>query len=682
MAFGSVTLVPGVNAERTPTTLRAGFLTSAFIRFKDSLVQKLGGWTKFTAFAVSGTPRDLHAWQDLNEADHLAIGTTTRLSVLTNNVLQDITPQALVSDFAPGAHFSTTSGSKTVAITDPNVTNITVQDSVFFNTPIWVGGLVLSGLYPITLITGPSSYQIQAAKAATSTTAISFVPSFTTVLGVNSVNVQIAAHGLAVGDTIVFQIPTTANGVTIDGAYQVNAVTDVNNFAITVTTQATAAGVFNMNGSQAELVYWIALGPNPAGAGFGLGGFGLGGFGTGVNPGNQVGAEITATDWTSDNWGEILIACPQDGPIFFWDPTSGFQNAQIISGGPVFNKGIFISQTQQILVAFGSSVAQDIGIQEQSLLVQWSDVGNFLEWTASSATQAGNFPIPNGSKLIAGLAGPNQNLLWTDLDLWAMNYIGPPTVFGFNKIGAGLGAVSSHAVQQLRGSTFWMAPTNFCSYTGGGANVIPCPIWDAVFQNINTAFLRNVRSMPNTPFNEVGWLFPSVNSSNGECDSYAKFNITEPGAPWDYCIGGMPRSAWTDQSVLGMPIGATPNGTIYQHEVSPDADGGPVLATFTTGYFYLAEGEEFCFVDQLIPDFRWSIFPGGASAQIQLTFNVVNYPGDTPTVFGPYTVTQATEYISLRFRGRLMSITAASADIGSFWRLGSCKYRYAPSGRR
>jgi hypothetical protein len=131
-----------------------------------------------------------------------------------------------------------------------------------------------------------------------------------------------------------------------------------------------------------------------------------------------------------------------------------------------------------------------------------------------------------------------------------------------------------------------------------------------------------------------------------------------------------------------MPIGASPQGYIYQHETTPDAGGVAMNSTFTTGYFYIAEGEEYSFVDQIIPDFKWSTYTGTTSAQINLTFNVVNFPGDTPTQYGPYTVTQATEYIITRFRGRLMSITVQSDDLGSFWRIGSIKYRWAPAGRR
>jgi len=435
-----------------------------------------------------------------------------------------------------------------------------------------------------------------------------------------------------------------------------------------------------MNGGKVELVYKITLGPPAAGVGFGLGAFGAGGFGTGVTPSQQTGTDIAANSWTTGNWGQILIACPINDGIYYWQPGSGFQTASIIPQAPPYNAGIFISTTQQILVAFGSSVAVGIGVQQQPLLVQWSDVGNFFEWKANANTQAGNFTIPLGSKLVGGTAVSNQNLLWTDQDLWAMNYIGPPDVFGFNKVGAGMGLTSAHAVQQLRGSVFWMGPTNFYSYSGGSANVIPCSVWDAVFQNLNTNFLSNICAMPNTPFNEVGWEYPSSASINGENDSYVKFNILEPGAPWD--IGSLPRSAWIDQSILGMPIATTPSGIVYQQETTPDADGSPLVSSFTTGDFYLEESEQFVFVDQIMPDMKWDTFTGTVSAQIQLTFNVSNFPGDTPIQYGPYLVTQATEYLAVRFRGRLMSITVSSADLGSFWRLGSIKYRFAPSGRR
>lgn len=757
--FGSVQLQPGVNVERTPTTLRAGYSSAQFIRFLNGLAQKYGGWQRFYQFAISGVPRELHAWQDLNTIDRLAIGTTgtgTQLGVIANNVYQDITPQTLVSNFAP--NFSTTINTPTVAVIDPNIANVTTFDSVFFNVPISIGGLILDGLYPITEITGTDSYQITASSNATETvtnptatnagtstssnilhfastpswiaagmvafnlthpTAITpgtyvtavgpttvtlsanaaspgvssgdnivfaSVPLFTTTNGSFQVSVEFLNHGLTANEdeVVVFPLSTTGGGVTIQGTYDVVSVADVNDFSIGGNSLATSGTTFAMNNGEAQLTYYLAMGPLPGGQGYGLGGYGDGGYGLGENGSDeQTGTEITATDWTIDNWGSILIANPKGGPIYCWDPASGFQNAQIISGGPPINNGCFVSTVEQILIAWGSSIHQNIGWQQQPLLLQWSDVSNFLNWQATAATQAGNIPVSRGSRIMQGMAVANQNLILTDLDLWAMPYIGVPDVFGLNLIGEGMGCVSPRAAQILWGSVFWMGPTNFYGYSSGGPSVLPCPVWDAVFQNLNTNYLQNVRAMPNTPFNEAGWLFPSLASTSGENDSYVKMNINEPGAPWDIGIGVLPRSAWTDQSVLGMPIGATPGGVIYQHETTQNADGQPINSSFTTGYFFLSEGEDFVTVDQIYPDFKWTEYPGGTSAQIQLTFLVVNYPGDTPTAYGPYLVTQdSPQFISVRFRGRQMAIQVETNDLNSFYRLGYCRYRYSTTGRR
>jgi hypothetical protein len=680
MAFADVKLIPGVNVEQTPTLLQSGYVSIQLGRFKNGLVQKYGGWERFYSLVLGGVPKAIHAWSDLNADNHLMVGTTTQLGAITDGSFDDLTPQRLVSSFTP-PDFSTTSGSATVEVTDANITDVTIYDSVLFDTPISVGGIILSGLYPISQPTGTGTYEIEAATLATATVASGgAVPEFTTTAASSIVNVMFEDHGLAVGDTIVFPIATTSDGVTIDGSYLATSIVDADNFEIAVSTQATAGATFDMNGSDVELVYYITLGPPPAGAGYGLGGYGEGGYGTGVLNPAQQGDPITATDWTLDNWGQIGLACPKDDAIYYWDPTGGFYTAAMISSGPIFNKGIFVSTSQQILIAYGSTVQQAIGIQQDPMWVEWCDTGNFFDWVPTTTNQAGGFRIPIGSEIMGGMAVANQNLIWTDLDLWAMNYIGYPYVYGFNKIGAGAGLVSQHAAQQLRGAVYWMGRSNFYVYNSGGPSVIPCPIWDAVFQNLNTDYLQNIRAMPNTPFNEAGWFFPSLSSVDGECDSYAKVNITEPGAPWDY--GTLARSAWIDQNVFGSPIATTPGGIIYQHEMGNDADGQPMSWSFMTGYFYLQEGEDFCFVDQVIPDFKWGTFTGAQTAQLQITFFVVNYPGETPTQYGPFLMTKETPYVMPRFRARQMSMLVQGSDSGSFARLGKIRFRYSASGRR
>ncbi len=93
MAWGSIILKPGVNVEMTPTLNAGGYAASQLIRFKNALAQKIGGWVRFYPFAVGGVPRAMHAWQDFNEIDRLAVGTTTTLGVITGGQLLNISPQ-------------------------------------------------------------------------------------------------------------------------------------------------------------------------------------------------------------------------------------------------------------------------------------------------------------------------------------------------------------------------------------------------------------------------------------------------------------------------------------------------------------------------------------------------------------------------------------------------------------
>ena len=106
-----------------------------------------------------------------------------------------------------------------------------------------------------------------------------------------------------------------------------------------------------------------------------------------------------------------------------------------------------------------------------------------------------------------------------------------------------------------------------------------------------------------------------------------------------------------------------------------------MASNMITGYFDIAEGDNMMFVDQIWPDMKWGQLSESQNATVNLTFYVTNYPGDTPTTYGPFTMTQATEYITTRFRGRLIAIGVSSNDIGTFWRLGGIRYRAAPDGK-
>lgn len=677
MAYGSVLLIPGVNTERTQAANEAGFSQSNMVRWKDGQVEKLGGWVRFYSSPVNGMPRDLHAWQDLSSNTHLSIGTTSELDVISSGVLQTITPQKTITDTSP--NFSTTTGSATITIVDSNVSSPTTNNSVFFDTPVSVGGVILNGLYAIKSIISSDSYTISATTNASALVSNGgAVPYFETTTSSPTITVHFNDHGEAVGDTVDFLVSTTVASATIYGTYTVNTVPDINSYTITASTQANAATTASMNSGKCEFVYYVTIGPQSVYAGYGTNTYGTGSYGIGIAGAVGTGTPITATDWTTDNWGEILVACPQNGPIFTWSPNSGFQNASIISQAPIQSGGIFVAMPQQILVAWGSSVT---GFQDP-LQVRWSDSQDYTNWTAGSNSFAGSFHIPTGSIIKGGLQVPLQALIWTDIDVYSMQYVNLPLVFGFTKLMSGCGLISSHAAVVMSGATYWMSQKQFFVLPAGGSpRPLPCSVWDAVFQNLNTSYVANIRAWANSGFNEIWWHYPS-SASSGENDSYVKMTVTAQGYVWDY--GQLPtgRTACIDQSVLGSPIATDPTGLIFQHEQGYNGDGIALNPYFVTGDWRIGEGEDISFVDQFNPDFRYGLFGGSQSATMLWTFYARDFPNGSVRTYGPYSVPSSVEYITPRVRGRLVAVRGESQDSGSFWRIGRPQYRWAADGRR
>lgn len=604
------------------------------------------------------------------------------LYVISNGVKQVLTPRSGIQNVAVSV--DTTSGSPSCEI-NASSSNINTYDTVNIITQISVGGLILFGTYSATFV-DPNNFSIIARDAlgqplnATSTvTNGGAVPVFNFTSGQSYVDVTLANHGYLAGDTFPVLVSTTGAGVTLYGNYTIVSVASSSSFRIIANNSASSTTTATMNGGLARYEYFRSPLPLPTGTGYGVGGYGVGGYGNGVAPSAVYGTPITATDWTLDNWGEIFIACPvynvntnTDGQIYQWAPATGSSYASIITNAPIVNDGVFVAMPQQQLIAWGSTFT---GIQDP-LLIRWSDVADFDTWTATVTNQAGSYRIPKGSRIVCGIQGPQQGLIWTDLAVWAMQYSGPPYVYQFNELGTGCGLIARKAAGSMNNVIYWMGQSQFFRLAGNGVEPITCPIWDVIFQDLDTDNLDKIRIAPNSRFGEIAWYYPTK-SNGGEINAYVKYNVILN--QWDF--GTLGRTAWINESVLGPPIGASTNYWIYQHETSTDADGAPMNSYFQTGYFVLSDGEYKMFVDQVWPDMKWGYYDQTQSALLNLTFNVTDYPGTTPRVFGPYVMTKETTYLTPRFRGRLVSFKIESNDIGSFWRIGAMRYRFEQDGK-
>jgi len=696
MPHQSLKLLAGVDQNKTPALNEAAISESQLVRFipdrtLGGLVQKLGGWTKFYANSIGSIIRCLWAWEDTNANSYLAVGAEGApaggggsLTVVQSGGSTDISPQTTTVNI--GVDFSTTAGSNAVLITDTG-RNADNYDVVDIQTQISVGGLILFGQYQVyNPGASANTYTIYAVDAfgepayATSTVLNGGATAeFDTTSGSDFVDVTLANHGLALGDTFPILVATSVGGLTLYGNYSVIEVTSSSVFKISAASSASSTANAFENSGDVRFIYYNGIGPLPAGTGYGIGPYGSGGYGTGIPPITGTGTPINAQDWTLDNWGEILISCPLNGPIYRWSPTSGDPVALIIPNAPSVNDGMFVAMPQRQIIAWGSTFT---GIKDP-LLIRWCDVNNYDQWIANVTNQAGSYRIPKGSRIVQCIQGPQQGLIWTDLGIWAMQYAGPPYVYQFNELGNGCGLVGRKAAGSVNGAVYWMGQSQFFRLAGSGVEPIRCPVWDVVFQDLDKNNLDKIRIAPNSRFGEITWYFPTI-QNGGENEGYVKYNIILD--QWDYGFNStanpyVARSAWINESVLGPPIGAGLNEYIYQHETSPDADGAAMNSYFQTGYFVLSDADVKTFIDQVWPDMKWGYYGGTQGANILLTFYVTDYPGQTPTAYGPFTLTQATTYVTPRFRGRLVAIRIESNDIGSWWRLGNFRYRLQPDGR-
>jgi len=447
-------------------------------------------------------------------------------------------------------------------------------------------------------------------------------------------------------------------------------------------TRITITGTTNYNGtfivtaatSGATSTFSFAVTTNPATETSGTVTTDSWGFPPGVysSTSQNVSAPLEVNDWSLDNWGGFLMASPTNSGLFYYDTMDGGNHANVVPYAPTVSEGFFVSMPERQIICYGTTFN---GIKDP-LLVRWTDIGNFTSWVATVSNQAGSFRIPKGSKIVGGMQGPQQGLLWTDTNLWSMQYINLPLVYSFNEIGAGCGLIGRKAMGTMSGIVYWMSQSQFFVLAGGGVQPLPCPVWDVIFQDIDQDYLSNIRCAPNSRFGEISWYYPTT-GSNGVPTKYVKYNTLLQ--QWDF--GTLTRTAWIDQGVFGPPIGADDDGIIYQHETSQNAAGAEMDAYVQTGYFALSEGDNMTFLDQVWPDMKWGYYGGSNNANVNITFYAVDYPGQTPRVYGPYNVNQGTEYISPRIRARLISIKIAGSQIDTFWRLGNIRYRLQPDGK-
>jgi hypothetical protein len=488
---------------------------------------------------------------------------------------------------------------------------------------------------------------------------------FTTTNGSAVVTLAHVAHGRSPGDHIIWSGAATFNNVTMNGEFVVVTVPTADTLTVTALTVANAGGV---GGGAAVLYsYLLPIGTCDATPGFG---WGAGTWGSGTW-GTPRGVSSTTFDprlWSLDLLGEDLVACQRKGKIYTWDASAGpATRAVVLTNAPTVNNWMLVSVPERHVVALGC----DVGGVQDPMLIRWTDTEDFIDWTATATNAAGSWRLSDGSEIVAGRTATREMLIWTDTAMHAMRWVGPTYVFRFDKLGTGCGLIAPNAQHVVDGTAFWMGNSNFYLYRGGAPELIPCPVRDFVFGNLNRLQKAKISAGHNPSTNELIWFYPSANAT--ENDSYVIFNYVEN--VW-YTGQGIKRTAWEEGEVFGFPIAThVSNGKMYYHEFGQDDDGAAMAWNITTGYADLAEGDQFMATSDFLPDFKMD---NGGSCNVSLLTR--DEPEGLETTVGPAIFTPTTTAATLRGRGRQIALEIDGDTVGMSWRMGKSRLRVAQDG--
>jgi|TARA_A100000172_G_scaffold80647_1_gene70801 hypothetical protein len=520
-------------------------------------------------------------------------------------------------------------------------------------------------------------------------TAVTLANCFGTSSGQTRVCCSDANHGAQLGDYVLFTSSAAFNAVSLQGkVFPIASIASANVFTIEVTGAADATG---SDAGSATFNYYIPTGFSVLAGGFG---YGTAKYQATVcasqtrawnQPASAGSSGITfnVTQWSLDNWGEDIIANRSGSNIFYWDSDSstipGEVHATSITTSPISVNSILVSPNDRHLIAFGTneySATATVSGTFNPMLVRWSDQDNKSNWVPAADTTAGEVVLTDGTEIVGAKRSKNAINIWTDNSLWTMAFAGPPFTFRFTQAGSNCGLVGPHAGIDFNGVTYWMGFGNFHRFSGQ-VETVPCTVRRYVFDDINVNYYTKVYAGTNSEFNEIIWLYPSGNKT--ECDKYVIYNPVDN--YWVY--GSMFFTTFNDKEVFGNTIttGVTAAGNnVYNNEpvsVFVGADNETLDSFVESADFDIADGNSIMFMNRIIPDYEMA--NGG---KIKMKITTQQFPESSQEVTKEFDITNATEKVDFRSRGRQAKVRVSCDSNGTSWRWGSLRLALQGDGRR
>ena len=697
---------PGINREITKYSNEGGWVDCDKIRFRFGYPEKFGGWEKLTSNEYEGTARRLHNWLALDGSNFLGVGTHLKYYIEEGGTFNDITP--IRASTTNSTTFSATNGSANITVTESNH-GAAENDFVTFSNAVSLGGNVTASIlnaeHQIVSVTNANTYVITVSVTANASDSgnggSATDAEYQLTVGLDS---QVGGTGWGAGlfgGTTAGALTTTLaedldnsetgvdvadeTGITTDNdvilvgeeLMLVTATTDDNTLTVTRGHSGTTATTHS-NGA----IVRLAVGNASSDDDF---------TGWGIAAVSGTTREIRT--WSHDNFGEDLLINPRDGGVFLWDKTNGLSTRAVelstISGAenvPTIAKQILVSDQGHVF-AFGANTYATT--TQDPLLVRFSSFDNPLVYTVSATTSAGFLSIGSGSEFVQAVKTKREILVFTDISLHTLRYLGAPLYYGIEQIASNITIMGPQAAVATQDFVFWMGKDNFYVYAGG-TQTLPCTVKDKVFLDFNSQQADKVIAGVNSEYTEVIWFYPSESNSlnnggTGDIDKYVVYNYGQK----IWYFGTLARTAWLDRGIRTFPIAAgTPN--LFNHETGYDDDGSAMTSFIESAPMDIGDGDKFSLIQKVIPDLTFEGSVNQSTPAANFTIKARNEPGEdygntssgTATRTATSPVELFTNQIDLRARGRSFALRVDSSATGMKWKLGTPRVNIRPDGRR
>ena len=613
---------PGINKEGTNYSNENGWYDADKVRFRKGRPERIGGWLKNSSNSFIGTCRKILVYNDTAGTNYTIVGTHQKLYVKEGVSFYDITPERATT--TDGITFAATDGSSTITATDSSH-GAKEGDFVTISGAVTLGGLitadVLNQEYQIASVPTTNTYTITAKDTS--------------------------------GDEVTANSSDSGNGGSgVDGVYQINSGLDVYVKSTGWGADTWSAGTFGSTSS--------------------------------LSASNQLRL------WSIDNFGDDVLACVRGGAIYYWDESGGTSargtNLTAIGGAsdaPTIALQVMVSDVDRHVIAFGCNTIGSSTIDP--LLVRFSDTESAGDWTPTAINQAGGVQLSQGSEIIGALKTRQEILIFTDVGLVSMRFVGSPFVFSFNEVAEGFSLISPNASINADNKVYFMDRGGFYVYSGSVSR-LPCSVLDHVLSDLNLEQAHKIFAGINSNANEIIWFYPSGSSS--EVDKYVLYNFLEQVWSIGTTTDNFVRTAWDEANLLDYPIAASKNSSsvntnyLYDHEKGHGDDGSAFTAYIESSDFDLQpDGDHFLQISRLIPDIE---FRDQQTTDDTVSFIIKgrDYPLSSLSTLQTISVTPESTFSNTRARSRqcALRISNSSSDFG--WRLGDLRLDIRPDGKR